>query len=622
MKKYFETICLLIIFCVFCIPASAVEELNDGLIVHYSFDTDTEDTVLDRSENNHTGTVYGAEYTAEGVTGGAYNFDGIDDHIIIGNLGYHPSGTISFWMNADVVENWRNPFSTDYAGWDDCIRFEESSNGDFVVGALGMGTGTYTTSLEQNKWYHVVYAWDENNGHAYLNGKPVFTAPHPDPDSSVHPDIPNTAGYWKERCINFRNAALGNGYSTSADRYWKGRLDEVRIYNRTLSASEVTDLYRACNNKTPAAVDQLGIQNAASLCYEQFLLPVYPDGLRASWGGVYSSYLPEHPDDDWYNPHNVITESTTLLAQIAAARDDEQTLSEMIDLLTDPAFHGSERFQLFQWLLDPNGYKLVLGNGYANAAGEENRMLEVLGTAASKFGNTGLRDYFYTANWIASGMKGTGEGIGNLEAPPYELVYENTNGRGGYVEFKFPGNGIEDIFFILKERMTTYGYSIIEINTFDTEGENINDLCEAYASSIEHAGMEAENCVDGNFETRWSSTSFDPQWLLLHFNEAQDLRKISVHWETAAAENVIITALNSIDYIADPAVPVGEDTFQTCISLPSSPETRFVRIILGNAAPSTLHTIAQIRVFGPDDPELNPGRRQGWTRFITGSNNL
>ena len=578
---------------------SVSADLSSGLILHYSFDSDNGGTVVDQSSGSYNGTVYGPVYVSHGgLSGGAYCFDGVDDRIIVGNMGYHASGTISFWMNADAVENWRNPFSTEYASWDDCIRFEESSNGDFHIGALGMGAGLLTSELEAGKWYHVVYAWDAANGYGYLNGKPVFTAPHPDPNSSVHPNIPNTAGYWKERCIDFRNVAIGNGYSASADRYWKGLVDEVRMYNRALTHKEVIALYSMSAPATSSF--DIAVEEAADLCYNEFILPEYPDGLRASWGGVYSSYQPTHPDDEWYNPHYVISESTTLLAQVAVARDDEQTLAEMIDLLIDPSFHWSERFQLFQWILAPDGSKLVLDGGYANASGEEMRMLEVLGSAIDRYSPVGLHNYADITSWITGGLKGSGGGIGNMEAPPYNVLFENENGRAGYVDFKLPGQDIEDIIFILNDRTTSYGYSIYETAVFDVTGTNISSSCTADASSIENTGMEPDKCIDGDSWTRWSSSFFDPQWLHIGFPAPQDLSLMSIDWETAAARDVDIIALKSVSFSGASGGPL-----QTDIALSSAQETRFIRILLGAALPGNVHEVAEVRVFGPSDPTLN-----------------
>ncbi len=224
--------------------AVAFANLNDGLDLYYGFDTDEGATVSDLSGKGHSGTVHGAAFTSEGKSGGAYHFDGIDDYILAGDLGDHPVGTISFWMNADAVENWRNPFSTDYASWDDNIRFEESSSGEFNGGGHGLGRGgEYTRTLDPHLWYHVVYVWDENFAYGYLNGDLKFKNPHPDPNSLVHPSLPLTAGQYKQTTLAFANVAIGNGYSTDPERYWKGLVDEVRVYDRPLSAQEVIQLY-------------------------------------------------------------------------------------------------------------------------------------------------------------------------------------------------------------------------------------------------------------------------------------------------------------------------------------------------------------------------------------------
>ena len=216
--------------------------VSDGMLLYYPFKTDGGQSVSDASGHGYTGSVNGPSYVL-GVVDGAYKFDGWDDFILTGNMGYQPIGTISFWINADAVENWRNPFSTDYAGWDDCIRFEEDSKAEFVNGALGMGAGFYTTTMAPSRWYHIIYAWDAQNAYGYLDGRLVFTAAHPDPNSSVHPNIPGTAAYWKEQSLTFRNVCIGNGYSTEADRHWKGLVDEVRMYNRVVTAAEAKQLF-------------------------------------------------------------------------------------------------------------------------------------------------------------------------------------------------------------------------------------------------------------------------------------------------------------------------------------------------------------------------------------------
>lgn len=228
--------------------------LGEGLILKYTFSNNNGSVVLDESGNGHNAAVLnGAVYISDGRFGGAYHFDGTNDVILVNDdLGYQPAGTISFWMKADAVENWRNPFSTDYASWDDNIRFEESVDGKFIMGALGLGTvspapggvyeETYTDSLESDRWYHVVYAWDEARDYGYLDGQLVFTSFHPAADVKVHPNL-GTAGSYRPTTLDLNRVAIGNGYSQEANRHWKGFVDEVYIYNRVISSEEVLALY-------------------------------------------------------------------------------------------------------------------------------------------------------------------------------------------------------------------------------------------------------------------------------------------------------------------------------------------------------------------------------------------
>ncbi|MDP3981373.1 MAG: LamG-like jellyroll fold domain-containing protein [Chlamydiota bacterium] len=214
-----------------------------SLILHYNFDADEGSTVTDQSGQGHHATLYNhPTYTEDGMIQGSFSFNG-SDVVLGGNLGYHPSGSVSFWMNADVVENWRNPFSSSWADWDDNIRFEEASSGEFGIGALGMGAHTLSTGLESNRWYHVVYAWDLYHAEGYFNGKRIFTSIHPDPLDVVHVGYPYKAGYYRERCFQLRNIAIGNGYSGNPERFWKGRIDDVRIYDGPVDESDVQNIY-------------------------------------------------------------------------------------------------------------------------------------------------------------------------------------------------------------------------------------------------------------------------------------------------------------------------------------------------------------------------------------------
>jgi prepilin-type N-terminal cleavage/methylation domain-containing protein len=202
-------------------------------VSEWNFDETSGTSVLD-SWGSNLGTFVSAPVRKSGancVSGGCLEFDGTDDYVNCGNLGAMPAqGTLSFWMNPTVVESYRNPLTTVYAGSNVGIRFEENNVGTFGV-IVGDDAGVYTpanyldTGLQANRWYYVTLIWDQtvNNMKGYLDGVKKF-------------DKSNT--HWP---TTMPAVAIGNGYSSS--RFWKGLIDEVRIYNAAPTLSFIRDQY-------------------------------------------------------------------------------------------------------------------------------------------------------------------------------------------------------------------------------------------------------------------------------------------------------------------------------------------------------------------------------------------
>ena len=74
-------------------------------------------------------------------------------------------------------------------------------------------------------WNHVAYTYDGTTHRLYLNGEQIDTSGTP---SQVGPVTIARLGTWQ-----------------TTQELWKGRLDEIRIYNRPLDASEVRALAAA-----------------------------------------------------------------------------------------------------------------------------------------------------------------------------------------------------------------------------------------------------------------------------------------------------------------------------------------------------------------------------------------
>jgi hypothetical protein len=94
-------------------------------------------------------------------------------------------------------------------------------------------SATYTSSPSDGTWYHLVGTWDGSNLKLYVNGTLQATTPvtlTPDTSSSVLQigTFPNASG--------------------TPTGYWDGMIDDVRVYNRAITATEVSTLYSGSNS--------------------------------------------------------------------------------------------------------------------------------------------------------------------------------------------------------------------------------------------------------------------------------------------------------------------------------------------------------------------------------------
>ena len=207
--------------------------VTSGLAGWWKFDEGTGTVAFDSSGKNANGNwqgTLGSQWTTNSKVGAyAGNFNGSNNYVNVGNWGSFPAqGTISFWTNTAALASYPNALTTNYNGGNAGIRFEQSGGGFTAVIGNDGGTYngfTYTSGMAINTWYHVVLTWDTstNSVAGYWNGVRVFSASN---------------SYWATTIPNF---AIGEGFNTL--RYWNGKIDDVRIYKRALSAIEINQLY-------------------------------------------------------------------------------------------------------------------------------------------------------------------------------------------------------------------------------------------------------------------------------------------------------------------------------------------------------------------------------------------
>ena len=217
-------------------------------------------TAYDSSGNGNNGTIYGATW-ASGKFGQALSFDGVDDYVGLPyNFGKPNTITIELW------------FKTTQASWD--VLFGQTgaidppnSPSDFVpvfaikdTGVLraelwngSVGEISTTFSVRDGNWHHAVMVGDVNVQSLYVDGQLV---------GSRSGTIDQS--WWYRSWIGTGWDITNRGFPSNAWHYFNGLIDEVRIYNRALSAQEISDLYNYYGYTTSAAPGKVFIRKYVS----------------------------------------------------------------------------------------------------------------------------------------------------------------------------------------------------------------------------------------------------------------------------------------------------------------------------------------------------------------------
>ena len=195
----------------------------------------------DDIQNDNNGTLENGATFASGQVGQGFSFDGVNDHVSIGNppsLKFTDELTIDAWTNpndlsegqdAAIVAKWGQSLSLD-SYW-----FGIGKQGGVlkVAGAIGVSGvqdfGLYGGDIPANTWSHVAMTYDNVTGAniLYLDGQQVGSRTR-------------LGGIF----ASDKNVRIGL-QGSMAPRPFPGLIDEVEIFDRALSAGEIQAIYAA-----------------------------------------------------------------------------------------------------------------------------------------------------------------------------------------------------------------------------------------------------------------------------------------------------------------------------------------------------------------------------------------
>ncbi len=211
---------------------------TDGLVGWWKFDETNGTVAYDSSGNGNDGNLTNGPTWTTGKIGGALSFDGVDDFVEVSSRKWtlNNTFTVSLWyFNQKDPGAIGTPFSLSWGeGMDEILLYLIDSKIRFYIHKSGGNYATRFRSSLDSTWNNIVCSGSggitESNVNIFLNGNSVSS----NYSTSGTPSL----------LSDEQNRTLRIGRRNTADPYYnKGLIDDVRIYDRALSAEEVQALY-------------------------------------------------------------------------------------------------------------------------------------------------------------------------------------------------------------------------------------------------------------------------------------------------------------------------------------------------------------------------------------------
>lgn len=214
------------------------------MVGYWKFDEGTGTTAYDSSGNGNDGTLMNGPAWVGGKYGSALNFDGSDDFVrvpdstSISSPSVTRAITVMAWVKPDpgFLDRWARIVASH---WTDGEGQVGGSSNAWVLEARNYDTRYHSligagddvtfvdlpsnTPVQEGAWQHVAFTWNGSIVTFYFNGV-----------------VDATATYTGGLSDSSRPMQIGKNI---IDFVWKGLIDEVKVYNRSLSATEIWTEY-------------------------------------------------------------------------------------------------------------------------------------------------------------------------------------------------------------------------------------------------------------------------------------------------------------------------------------------------------------------------------------------
>ena len=199
-----------------------------GLVAAYGFNEGT-GTVVQSAVGSFAGTVSGATWTATGKYGPALSFNGTSAMVTVADanaLDLTTGMTLEAWVFPTAATGVRDILIKEGTGVDIYNLYARNGAGQLEATVFAGGANRWATGavLPLSTWTHVAATYNGTTIRLYVNGVQVGTTAF-------------------TGVIGTSTGALRIGGNSLWGEFFQGQIDEVRIYNRALTAAELlTDM--------------------------------------------------------------------------------------------------------------------------------------------------------------------------------------------------------------------------------------------------------------------------------------------------------------------------------------------------------------------------------------------
>lgn len=281
---------ILILTTICCLNLMA--DLNEGLVAHYPFNGNA----IDESGNGNDGTVNEATLTTDrfGDENSAYDFDGNNDYIIV-----NEDNSLDFIENENfTICCWINTISNQSTR----IIMKRNGTSGHNWYSVGIRNNGLNIGIELSNNYPINY-FTENGNVIVNNGVWHFVTIQRVSSTSIKIFADGTLDtVCSDFGFNLSNSSdlyIATYFNTPAEPKFNGKIDDIRIYNRALSESEIQELYHFGNW-------MLEPENITIITENDYVFINWNPVIGATSYNIYSSDNPY--TTDWGNP--IATEIT------------------------------------------------------------------------------------------------------------------------------------------------------------------------------------------------------------------------------------------------------------------------------------------------------------------------